>query len=43
MQDERLLARPERAGNSMQIAVIADIHRNLPALEAVLAGIQRRG
>jgi hypothetical protein len=27
----------------MRIAVIADIHGNLPALEAVLADIQRRG
>ena len=26
----------------MRIAVIADIHGNLPALEAVLADIQRR-
>ena len=31
------------AGNPMRIAVIADIHGNLPALEAVLADIQRRG
>ena len=30
------------AGNPMRIAVIADIHGNLPALEAVLAEIQRR-
>jgi putative phosphoesterase len=29
-------------GNSMRIAVIADIHGNMPALEAVLADIQRR-
>ena len=28
--------------NSMRIAVIADIHGNLPALEAVLADIERR-
>ena len=27
----------------MRIAVIADIHGNLPALEVVLAGIERRG
>ena len=27
----------------MRIAVIADIHGNMPALEAVLADIQRRG
>jgi predicted phosphodiesterase len=27
----------------MQLAVIADIHGNLPALEAVLADIARRG
>ena len=32
-----------RAGNPMRIAVIADIHGNMPALEAVLADIQRRG
>src|SRR5580700_11870214 len=30
-------------GAEMRIAVIADIHGNLPALEAVLADIQRRG
>jgi hypothetical protein len=29
-------------GTSMRIAVIADIHGNLPALEAVLADIQHR-
>ena len=30
------------AGNPMRIAVIADIHGNMPALEAALADIQRR-
>jgi predicted transcriptional regulator/predicted phosphodiesterase len=41
---ERKAARKTAAaGSPMQIAVIADIHGNMPALEAVLADIQRRG
>ena len=43
MQGEKLLARQRRVGNPMRIAIIADIHGNMPALEAVLADIQRRG
>jgi putative phosphoesterase len=42
MQDERLVARQQPVGNPMRIAVIADIHGNMPALEAVLADVRHR-
>ena len=42
MQDERLVARQRRVGNPMRIAVIVDIHGNMPALEAVRDDIERR-
>jgi putative phosphoesterase len=43
MQGEKLLARQRRVGDPMRIAVIADIHGNMPALEAVLADVHQRG
>jgi predicted phosphodiesterase len=43
MQDEKLFARRRRVGNPVRIAVLADIHGNMPALEAVLADVHQRG